>query len=173
LDSISLWPYLPTFQCLALALAIGLFAGLEREHRGKEARLRTFAFIALIGCVGALLGESFALLSVGLTGVLGQRLPGHAGFYFVSIVVGIASSASAVASAALLAAHDTITPSVVAIGAILATAVSVLVNVPFAARVSRDTGLRKHPTLTMSTLSVLGVVGVIVQNALASLMAHL
>jgi len=33
LDSISLWPYLPTFQRIALALAIGLFAGLEREHR--------------------------------------------------------------------------------------------------------------------------------------------
>ena len=70
MDSTSLWPFLPTFQRLALALAIGLFAGLEREHRGKEAGLRTFAFIALIGCVGALLGESFALLSVGLTGVL-------------------------------------------------------------------------------------------------------
>lgn len=66
----SFWPYLPTLQRLALALAVGLFAGLEREHRGKEAGLRTFAFVALIGCVGALLGESFALLSVGLTGVL-------------------------------------------------------------------------------------------------------
>jgi len=428
LDSISLWPYLPTFQRLALALAIGLFAGLEREHRGKEAGLRTFAFIALIGCVGALVGESFALLSVALTGVLivllnvqtiragegtelttsaallltalagvlageghtltptalavitaallawkqplhkfslgltdselrsaillailafvvypvlprgfvdrwelvdlraawiivmliagigfinyillklygakgvafagflggivnstvtvtematrdrdaggaltsvayagillatvasvlrnaillillapaalmagvlafalmvgagiallimryrsvraseapganqsiiplsspfsitsaikyglvflalqvtgilGQRLLGHAGFYFVSIIGGVASSASAVASAALLAAHGTITPSVAAIGAVLATAVSVLVNVAIAARVSRDTGLKKHLTLTMSALAVLGVVGVIVQSGFASLMARL
>lgn len=65
-----LWPYLPTVERIALALAIGLFAGFEREHRGKEAGVRTFAFVALIGCVGALLGESYALLSVGLTGVL-------------------------------------------------------------------------------------------------------
>ncbi|MGI8548409.1 MAG: MgtC/SapB family protein, partial [Gemmatimonadaceae bacterium] len=70
LESSVFLPYLPTLQRLALALAVGLFAGLEREHRGKEAGLRTFAFVALIGCVGALLGESFALLSVGLTGVL-------------------------------------------------------------------------------------------------------
>jgi uncharacterized membrane protein (DUF4010 family) len=428
LDSISLWPYLPTFQRLALALAIGLFAGLEREHRGKEAGLRTFAFVALIGCVGALLGESFALLSVALTGVLvvllnmqtiragegtelttstallltalagvlageghtltptalavvtaallawkqplhkfslgltdselrsaillailafvvypvlprgfidrwdlvdlraawvivmliagigfvnyillkmygakgvafagflggivnstvtvtematrdrdsggaltdiayagillatvasilrnavllvllapaalvsgilafslmigagvvllvlryrsvraseapdpnqsiiplsspfsitsaikyglvflaiqvtgilGQRLLGHAGFYFISIVGGVVSSASAVASAALLAAHGTITPSVAAIGAVLATAVSVLVNVLFAARVSGDTGLKKHLTITMSSLAVLGILGVIVQDAFVSLMVRL
>lgn len=66
----SLWPYLPTLQRIALALAIGLFSGLEREHRGKEAGLRTFAFVALIGCVGALLGENYALLSIALTGVL-------------------------------------------------------------------------------------------------------
>src|SRR6185437_10094710 len=97
----------------------------------------------------------------------------HAGFYFVSIIGGVASSASAVASAALLAAHGTITPSVAAIGAVLATAVSVLVNVAIAARVSRDTGLKKHLTLTMSALAVLGVVGVIVQSGFASLMARL
>ena len=428
MDSISLWPYLPTFQRLALALAIGLFSGLEREHRGKEAGLRTFAFVALIGCVGALLGQSFALLSVALTGVLivllnvhtiradegtelttsaallltalagvlagqgdtltptalavataallawkqplhkfslgltdselrsaillailafvvypvlprgfidrwdlvdlraawiivmliagigfvnyillklygekgvafagflgglvnstvtvtematrdrdsggalagvayagillatvasilrnavllallapaalvsgmlafalmitagvallilryrsvraseepgpnhpiiplsspfsitsaikyglvflalqitgvlGQRFLGHAGFYFVSIVGGIASSASAVASAALLAAHGAVTPSVAAIGAILATAVSVLVNIQFVARISRDTGLARHLTFTMSALAVLGIAGVIMQGAFVSLMTHL
>lgn len=423
LDSISLWPYLPTFQRLALALAIGMFAGLEREHRGKEAGLRTFAFIALIGCVGALIGADFALMSVALTGVLivllnvqtiragegtelttsaallltalagvlageghtltptalavataallawkqplhkfslgltdselrsaillailafvvypvlprgfvdrwdlldlkaawlivmliagigfinyvllkmygakgvalagflggivnstvtvtematrdrdsggaltsvayagillatvasvlrnavllillapatlvagvfayalmicaglallfmrywsvrateapgpnhpaipitspfsitsaikyglvflalqvtgilGQRLLGHAGFYFVSIIGGIASSASAVASAALLAAHGTITPSVAAVGAVLATSVSVLSNVVIAARVSRDTSLKKHLTLEMTMLALLGIVGVVVQSAFAS-----
>lgn len=66
----SLWPYIPTLQRIALALAIGLFAGLEREHRGKEAGLRTFAFVALIGCVGSLLGRDYALLSIALTGIL-------------------------------------------------------------------------------------------------------
>ncbi|HSU96286.1 MAG TPA: DUF4010 domain-containing protein, partial [Gemmatimonadaceae bacterium] len=108
-------------------------------------------------------------LALQVTGILGQRLLGHAGFYFVSIVGGVASSASAVASAALLAAHGTITPSVAAIGAVLATAMSVLVNVVFAARVSRDTGLRKHLTVTMTALAVLGIAGVVVQSAFVSL----
>ena len=65
-----LWPYLPTLARLALALALGLFVGLERERRGKEAGLRTFAFAAVLGAVGGLLGERFALLALALLGVL-------------------------------------------------------------------------------------------------------
>lgn len=64
------WPYLPTLARLALALAIGLFVGVERERRRKEAGLRTFAFTALLGAAGGLVGEQFALLALGLIGVL-------------------------------------------------------------------------------------------------------
>ncbi|MFO7272352.1 MgtC/SapB family protein [Sphaerobacter thermophilus] len=64
------WPYLPTLQRLALALAIGLFVGMEREWRGKEAGLRTFGFGALLGCLGALLGPPYALTALGLLGIL-------------------------------------------------------------------------------------------------------
>jgi uncharacterized membrane protein (DUF4010 family) len=55
---------------LALAGAIGLFIGIERERRRKEAGLRTFAFAAILGCVGGLLGNPFALLALGLLGIL-------------------------------------------------------------------------------------------------------
>lgn len=65
-----LWPFLPTLQRLALALAIGLFVGMEREWRGKEAGLRTFGFGALLGCLGALLGTAYALTALGLLGIL-------------------------------------------------------------------------------------------------------
>jgi uncharacterized membrane protein (DUF4010 family) len=64
------WPYLPTLARLSLALAIGLFIGIERERRHKEAGLRTFAFASVIGAVGGLLGESYALLALGLIAVL-------------------------------------------------------------------------------------------------------
>ncbi|MGH7874510.1 MAG: MgtC/SapB family protein [Candidatus Binatia bacterium] len=70
LDQIPSWPYLPTLARLGLALAIGLFVGIERERRHKEAGLRTFAFAALLGAVGGLLGESFSLLALGLVGLL-------------------------------------------------------------------------------------------------------
>lgn len=64
------WPYVPTLARLGLALALGLFVGLERQRRGKEAGVRTFAFAALIGCLGGLLGEPLATVSVCLVGLL-------------------------------------------------------------------------------------------------------
>jgi uncharacterized membrane protein (DUF4010 family) len=65
-----LWPYVPTLLRLGLTLAIGLFVGLEREHRGKEAGLRTFGFVALLGALGAMLGEPFALASLGCAALI-------------------------------------------------------------------------------------------------------
>jgi uncharacterized membrane protein (DUF4010 family) len=64
------WPYGPTLLRLLLALAIGLFIGIERERRRKEAGLRTFAFAALLGGVGGLLDDRFALLALALLGIL-------------------------------------------------------------------------------------------------------
>jgi uncharacterized membrane protein (DUF4010 family) len=63
-------PDLPTLQRLALALALGLFVGLEREHRRKEAGLRTFGFVSVLGGLGGVAGGSFGLLAVALVGVL-------------------------------------------------------------------------------------------------------
>jgi len=64
------WPYLPVMERLLLALGLGLFVGLERERRGKEAGLRTFGFAGLLGGLGGLSGENYALLSIILLGVL-------------------------------------------------------------------------------------------------------
>jgi uncharacterized membrane protein (DUF4010 family) len=55
---------------MALALALGLFVGLERERRGKEAGLRTFGFAALLGGLGGLLGDAYALIALSLLGIL-------------------------------------------------------------------------------------------------------
>jgi uncharacterized membrane protein (DUF4010 family) len=67
-NAVSQWAFLPTLVRLALALGTGAFVGLEREHRGK-AGARTFTFASLIGCLGGLLGNSYALLAVILIGV--------------------------------------------------------------------------------------------------------
>lgn len=66
----SAWPYLPSLTRLGLALILGVFVGLERERRGKDAGVRTFGFSALLGCLGSLLGQPYALLSLCLLGVL-------------------------------------------------------------------------------------------------------
>lgn len=64
------WPYGPTLGRLVLAIALGIFVGLERERRGKEAGIRTFGFVSLLGCLGSLMGEAYALLALGLVGIL-------------------------------------------------------------------------------------------------------
>ncbi|MBE7418605.1 MAG: MgtC/SapB family protein [Ideonella sp.] len=71
------WPYVAILIRLALALALGLLLGLERERRGKEAGLRTFGFIALLGALGGSLGEGFALLAFASTGLLAVLLNVH------------------------------------------------------------------------------------------------
>jgi uncharacterized membrane protein (DUF4010 family) len=64
------WPYLPTLARLGLALAIGLFIGIERERRHKEAGLRTFAFASVLGAVGGLLGDPFSWMALFLVAIL-------------------------------------------------------------------------------------------------------
>lgn len=64
------WPYLPALERLGLALALGTFIGMERERRGKDAGMRTFALVCLLGAMGGLLGTAYALVALGLVAVL-------------------------------------------------------------------------------------------------------
>lgn len=68
------WPYLEILMRLALSLSLGLLIGLERERRGKEAGLRTFGFICMLGALAGLLGMQAVLLVLGLVGVLAVLL---------------------------------------------------------------------------------------------------
>jgi uncharacterized membrane protein (DUF4010 family) len=64
------WPYIPVLERLLLAVALGVFVGLEREWRGKEAGVRTFGFVGLLGCLSVLLGKEYSLLALALIGIL-------------------------------------------------------------------------------------------------------
>jgi uncharacterized membrane protein (DUF4010 family) len=64
------WVPFASLARLTLALFLGLFVGLEREWRGKEAGLRTHGLAALLGAMGGMLGTPYALACLGLMGVL-------------------------------------------------------------------------------------------------------
>jgi uncharacterized membrane protein (DUF4010 family) len=64
------WTNFHSLYRLTLALGLGLFVGLEREWRGKEAGLRTFGFAALLGAMGGMLGDVYGPLCISLLTVL-------------------------------------------------------------------------------------------------------
>src|SRR3954470_23043558 len=78
LQSSADFPHVETILRIGLALGLGLFVGLEREWRHKEAGLRTFAFAGVLGALGGLLGSAYALLALGLIGVLVALMAFHA-----------------------------------------------------------------------------------------------
>lgn len=71
------WPYIWAIKRLALAMALGFFVGLERQRRGKDAGVRTFAFCGLLGSLGGLLGDHFALMALAMIGIIVILLAMH------------------------------------------------------------------------------------------------
>ena len=87
-------------------------------------------------------GVMFLVLEI--AGTLAQRSLGQPGFYLVSFFGGFVSSASAVASAANLAAAGTLPASVAGTGAIIASLASAAVNLPLVVRVGRTPALTRR-----------------------------
>jgi uncharacterized membrane protein (DUF4010 family) len=52
---------------LAISLLIGILIGLERTWAHKEVGMRTFAIVSVVGLLGSLLGNPFALSAIGGT----------------------------------------------------------------------------------------------------------
>jgi uncharacterized membrane protein (DUF4010 family) len=98
-------------------------------------------------------------LALQIAAVLAQKALGQFGFYGISLLGGLISSASAVASAAILADHGTLSAKVAGTGAVLASVTSALVNLPLVARISRSRQLSIRLTIALGLVSVLGLIG--------------
>lgn len=105
----------------------------------------------------------FIFLALQIVGTLAQNALGHAGFYAVSIAGGFVSSASAVASAAMLAAQGHVTPAVAGIASVLASLASAAVNLVLVARVAHDRKLNLRLGRAIGAVMICGIAGAIAQ----------
>jgi uncharacterized membrane protein (DUF4010 family) len=115
----------------------------------------------------AALKFGFIFLCLQVLGSVGQGLFGHFGFYVVSSLGGLVSSASAVAAAAALVVSGKISPSVGGIGAILASLASAGVNIALVARLSHSRPLTRRVALATAIVVAIGLGGAVLTARLA------
>ena len=106
-------------------------------------------------------GVVFLLLHI--VGGLTQRSFGNLGFYFVSVVGGLMSSASAVAAAATLAAQGNLSPTVAGNGAVLASFTSIAFSLSFVLR-SGNRELIRRLAATMICVALAGTLGLAISD---------
>jgi uncharacterized membrane protein (DUF4010 family) len=105
-------------------------------------------------------GVIFLVLQI--AGTLAQRAVGQEGFFLVSAIGGLVSSAGTAASAGALVTQGAIAPDVAGIGTVLATFASALVTVPVVARVAAGSGLARRVSWSLGlVIAVGGVVAVL------------
>jgi uncharacterized membrane protein (DUF4010 family) len=105
-------------------------------------------------------------LALHVAGTLAQRYLGIFGFYAVSIAGGLLSSASAVAAAGTVAAHNEVPVQIAANGAVLASLASTLIHIPLVARVASQRSLTARLSFARGIIAGLGIAGVILHDSL-------
>jgi uncharacterized membrane protein (DUF4010 family) len=100
-------------------------------------------------------------LALHIVGGLTQRHFGDAGFYVVSVLGGLMSSASAVAAAATLAAQGNLSPTVAGTGAVMASFTSIAFSLSFVLHTGNRL-LIGRMALVMLCVAGAGVVGLLV-----------
>jgi uncharacterized membrane protein (DUF4010 family) len=117
-------------------------------------------------------GLIFLLLQA--AGTIAQRSFGDVGFYGVSILAGLVSSASGVAAAAVLAAHGAIPGEAAGVGVVLNSLASTAIKLPLVAHTAGDRGLTLRVALALGVVMALGVAAMWVPtSAVPSLAAAL
>jgi uncharacterized membrane protein (DUF4010 family) len=109
-------------------------------------------------------GLIFLALHVG--GTLAQRYLGMFGFYAVSIVGGMLSSASAVAAAGTAVVHNEIPAQIAANGAVLASLTSTLIDIPLVARTASQRSLTARLSFALCVIAAAGIAGIVLHDLL-------
>ncbi|MDB5818229.1 MAG: magnesium transporter accessory protein, partial [Rhizobacter sp.] len=114
-------------------------------------------------------GLLFLVLHV--VGSLMQKQFGSVGFYAVSVIGGLMSSASAVAAAATLASQGSLPATVAGKGAVIASFTSIAFSLSFVLR-TRDSALIRRLSVAMVCVAAAGVVGVVTSDTAEPLIAR-
>lgn len=140
----------------AMALVVVVFTWRQRGREAapvQELPLSSPVSLRHVLVLGAL------FLTLQVLGTLAERYLGVSGLLGASLIGGLVSSASATATAALMAARGTIAPDLAGIATVLASMASVLVNVPVVYQQTR----RKVLAYRVGTMSVAAIIaGVVV-----------
>ena len=103
--------------------------------------------------IGHVLNFAALFLLIQIVSTLGERQFGRLGFFGISILGGLVSSASTSAAAAKMVAHGQIEPSVAGTGVVLTSFASALINLPIIYRRPRTLGSPGGSQFLQSRLS--------------------
>lgn len=149
-----------------MLMASGLLAFLIKPVQLPTPAAKPLDLKSPFSLISALkFGVIFLLLQV--FGSLAQGLLGHFGFYAVSFLGGLVSSASAVAAAATLAEHHQISATVAGVGAVLASLASTSVNVVLVGRFSHSAVLNRRVNIATAIVLAVGLAGAIITGQFA------
>jgi uncharacterized membrane protein (DUF4010 family) len=149
---------LPMGVMFACAAAIAVSHYWRSRHRNMDRE--AIAGLQSPFSLGEALKFGLVFLVLTIAGALAQRWLGAGGFYGISILGGLVSSATAVASAATLAASKELSFQTAGMGAVFASLASVAINFPLAARVVHDRAWIRRLGYALGAVFLLGVGGV-------------
>jgi uncharacterized membrane protein (DUF4010 family) len=142
--------------CLAAVLSVWF---LRPREAPEAAELELDSPVSL----GRVLRFAFLFLVIQVSGTLAQRYLGEFGFLAVALIGGMVSSASTAAAAAHLAAHGDLSPQLAAMGVVLSSITSALINIPLLQRQTRRNDLAARLTWVTLGIATLGIAAAIVE----------
>jgi uncharacterized membrane protein (DUF4010 family) len=118
--------------------------------------------------LGHVLRFGLIFLAIQVLSALAERHTGRFGFLIVSFIGGLVSSASTTASAALLAAHNQITPQTAGIAVVLTSVSSALVSLPLIYQQTRHKALTRTLTIISFVVVLLGLAAMVLLQRFAA-----
>lgn len=138
---------------IVMAAASAAIAWMARGRRGTHGAIRLSSPLSL----RRVLRFAALFLALEVVGTLAQRALGSLGFLVVSALGGLVSSASTTATAATLFAAGKISAPTAAIGTVLTSIASALINLPLVSRQTREPRLTRQLTIATLIVSAAGV----------------